>query len=59
MLPAYTNYAYLDLLLVFKPAAYAFEHPEDVVFVFVAHQQLEHLVVLQEVETLELDAFFL
>jgi hypothetical protein len=40
MLPADAHHADLDLLLVLQPAAYAFEHSEDVVFVLVSHQQL-------------------
>jgi hypothetical protein len=59
VLPAHSHHADLDLLLVLKPAPYAFEHSEDVVFVFVSHQQLKHFVVLEEVKTLELDAFLL
>ncbi len=40
VLPPDSHHADLDLLLVLQPAPYAFEHSEDVVFVFVSYQQL-------------------
>lgn len=59
MLSAYALDSFLYALCSQEPPFDSLKHSKNGVFCPNAHQHLEQLVVLEEVETLELDSFLL